>query len=952
MSLTLGDVFVYLRGNSQDLDRSLQNAEARSRSVAGNIAGFFQTTFGNIAANIVTGALTKVVNAIGSVKDAMIGGNTAFEQYQTQFQVLLGNADLAQQRMQELAEFGQRTPFELPELVQADRILQSFGLHAPDVVEHFKQMGIDLRTITGDMAAGTGASFQEIAKYLGRFSAGGVGEALERFAELGVVTRSELAAMGVEFAKSGELVSPLNEAFDILLQVVQQKFGGMMEAQSQTFGGMLSNLQDWIGNAARTLGEPIFDRLKEGLQGFLELVQPGSPVDSAIKEFAGTIRLALDVAGTLLGMLTGGGFSSAIEGWAAGLVEKLQQVNAFLRQLKDEMLGLTAGDILGELGPGLAALDEQMNKSLADLSNRHNQTITGLQQQLTNAGEKLGQDLAAINEKYADKIEDLNERIIETGLNFAERITDLAEQHAKRRSKIEEQIAKAIEDREEKLTDLKKEHQRRRRELAMNLLTAESEEQYLNIQAQIKAEDEKFKEQKDKAKKSGDERLADLREQMAEEDAEYSKQMARLEKQRDKARADLQEQLSEVQAEKAKEVAAAQASYAQQVKLLNDKIAAENAAYAQQQEEIRAMYAQRMAEFQADIEARAAAIGQGPAAAVAGWVNWLRDGFNELSTSVSNFITQYATPLKGVLLGIGAVILGGGILAGLSALAGLLSGISAPILAIVAAVAVLYTAWTQNWGGIQEKTAAALAFLQPYWEQLKGIFGNFIDLLLPRLQEVWNALTTQWTTVVAPALDRLWASVQKLADKLGISIDKSTVMESILWLVKAALAAVLLAVEGLNPIIDGFSLALATALGIVDGFVKSLGTLKDAWGAIGGVVDGLKTKFGEFGEAAKAAWDLIPPQWKPGSPTPFETGLRGIADALNKMPDLGQVFAPPEIQPGALAGAVSSPTIYLNQTNHLPTAPAGFDSAGLLNQVDQRTEQLILKMLYRFYEQK
>lgn len=940
MSLTLGDVFVYLRGNSQDLDRSLQNAEARSRSVAGNIAGFFQTTFGNIAANIVTGALTKVVNAIGSVKDAMIGGNTAFEQYETQFAVLLGNADLAQARLQELAEFGQRTPFELPELTQADRILQSFGLHAPDVVEHFKQMGIDLRTITGDMAAGTGASFQEIAAYLGRFSAGGVGEALERFAELGVVTRSELAAMGVEFAKSGELVSPLNEAFDILLQVVQQKFGGMMEAQSQTFGGMLSNLQDWIGNAARTLGEPIFDRLKEGLQGFLELVQPGSPVDSAIKEFAGTIRLALDVAGTLLGMLTGGGFSSAIEGWAAGLVEKLQQVNAFLRQLKDEMLGLTAGDILGELGPGLAALDEQMNKSLADLSNRHNQTITGLQQQLTNAGEKLGQDLAAINEKYADKIEDLNERIIETGLNFAERITDLAEQHAKRRSKIEEQIAKAIEDREEKLTDLKKEHQRRRRELAMNLLTAESEEQYLNIQAQIKAEDEKFKEQKDKAKKSGDERLADLREQMAEEDAEYSKQMARLEKQRDKARADLQEQLSEVQAEKAKEVAAAQASYAQQVKLLNDKIAAENAAYAQQQEEIRAMYAQRMAEFQADIEARAAAIGQGPAAQLGAMIRDAVAAFNEFRDSAA---AVWADIQK---------------IAGVFQEQGFWAGIGA------------FTEWvTQK---LNEASVAINTWVNDpaNQEQFRGWGSRAAQTLVDGFVQVLTGgdSAAVLSANFALAFANLWVSIQTLPVNLASQfllgfITTFTSPENIEKL-KTTIATTLreanefwgnTLAEWADKLSEWWGNKLAEWAGIITNF---------DWSSVGanivaGIKSGLETAWGELtgwlSEKAASLPDWVNNPLGANSPAtkliPTGTSIvQGVQVGAEKEMDnlrrsLGQAMQsliPAQPAAGALAGVVGGPTyITAAPTFNLPAAPAGFDRQGMMSDIYQMMLQLL-----------
>lgn len=941
--LTLGDLVVFLKGDRSHLDRTLDSAEAKSRSVAGSIGGFFKNAFSFATGELITRSLNGIVNAIGSVKDAMIGGNTAFEQYQTQFQVLLGNADLAQARMQELAEFGQRTPFELPELVQADRILQSFGLHAPDVVEHFRQMGIDLRTITGDMAAGTGASFQEIAKYLGRFSAGGVGEALERFAELGIVTRSELAAMGVEFAKSGELVSPLNEAFDILLQVVQQKFGGMMEAQSQTFGGMLSNLQDWIGNAARTLGEPIFDRLKEGLQGFLELVQPGSPVDSAIKEFANTIRLALAVAGTLLGMLTGGGLGSAIEGWATALTEKLQQVNDFLRQLKDEMLGLTAGDILGELGPGLENLNQQMNKSLSDLSTRHNQVVSGLQQQLANAGEKLGQDLAAINEKYADKIEDLNERIADTAENFQERLSDLTEQHGKQREKLEKQIAKTIADREEKLTDLKKEHARRRRELTMNLLTAESEEQYLSIQAQIKAEDEKYNEQKGKAKKAGDEQISELKTRLDEENAEYEKQASRLRKQRDEALAGLNEQLAEVQAEKAKEVAATQASYDQQVKLLNDKIAAENAAYAQQQEEIRAMYAQRMADFQADIEARAAAIGQGPAAQLGAMIRDAVAAFNEFRDS--------AAAVWAEIQKIVGVFQEQGFWAGVGAF-------TEWVTQKLSEASVAINTWVndpanqeqfRNWG-----SRAAQTLVDGFVQVLTG--GDSAAILSANF---------------ALAFANLWVSIQTIPINLASQfllgfITTFTSPENVEKL-KTTIATTLreanefwgnTLAEWADGLSEWWGNKLAEWAGIITNF---------DWSSVGanivaGIKSGLETAWGELtawlAEKAAQLPDWVNNPLGANSPATklMPTGksfVQGIQVGAEKEMDslrqsLGQAMQsliPAQPAAGSLAGAVGGPTyITAAPTFNLPAAPAGFDRAGLMNDIHQKILELLAQL--------
>jgi hypothetical protein len=199
----------------------------------------------------------------------MIGGNREFETYTTQFGVLLGSTEKAQERLKQLADFGASTPFELPEVVRADKVLTGFGLTAEDVAVKFGFNASQIRTIAGDVAAGAGTSFEEMAGYLGKFSSGATGEAISRFQELGIVTREQLAGMGLEFSKSGELLSPLPESMNVLLGVMQKKYGGMMDAQSKTFDGMISNLQDYVKGTLREVGQPIFEVLKDKLEVLL-----------------------------------------------------------------------------------------------------------------------------------------------------------------------------------------------------------------------------------------------------------------------------------------------------------------------------------------------------------------------------------------------------------------------------------------------------------------------------------------------------------------------------------------------------------------------------------------------------------------------------------------------------------------------------------------------------------
>lgn len=248
---------------------------------------------GEVAANLVASAIQNLGQVIGDVASKMIGSNAQFEQYTTQFQVLLGSTEAAQQRMADLAEFGAKTPFDLPGVVEADRILQGFGLHAADVAEEFGFSGEQIRTIAGDVAAGTGSSFQEMATLIGRFSAGATGEAISRMQELGIATRKQLAEMGLEFSNSGQLLSPLPEAMDVLLTAMQDKYGGLMDAQSSTFEGMMSNMRDWIDNTLRMMGQPIFNVLKEQLGGVLEILG-SEDVQNSLQRVAEAVGLLVE----------------------------------------------------------------------------------------------------------------------------------------------------------------------------------------------------------------------------------------------------------------------------------------------------------------------------------------------------------------------------------------------------------------------------------------------------------------------------------------------------------------------------------------------------------------------------------------------------------------------------------------------------------------------------------
>lgn len=274
----------------QEGGQHLTKFESITKAVGSTVQGIFQGI-----GQRITSAIQSIIESVAGLGKELVTSNSQFETYRTQFKVMLGSVDAAQKRMEELAEFGAKTPFELPGVVEADRILTGFGLETQEAAKKFGYSASQIRTIAGDVASGAGTSFQELSKYLGMFSTGATGLAIARFQELGVVTRDQLTKMGLQFSTAGQLLSPLPQAFNTLLGVLKTKYGGMMAEQSATLDGMLSNLADWRGQAIRILGEPIFDEVKADVTDLLAFLSKPETTN-ALRNFAVGIATGIRAA--------------------------------------------------------------------------------------------------------------------------------------------------------------------------------------------------------------------------------------------------------------------------------------------------------------------------------------------------------------------------------------------------------------------------------------------------------------------------------------------------------------------------------------------------------------------------------------------------------------------------------------------------------------------------------
>lgn len=262
--------------------------------------GFLSSLTGSLGKIGLAGiGFQTLATSIGGFATSLVSGNAEMETYETQLGTLMGSADGAKERLKELADFGARTPFELPEIAAAEKVLLGFGLTGEKVMKLTGQSASQFRETVGDVAAGTGVSFQEIALTMGKFSAGATGEAISRLQEMGVATREQLAGMGVEFSKSGELLSPLPVAMQAITQLAQQKFGGGMDKLSKTFSGQMSTLSDGFNQAKVAIMQPVFEVLRNSLASVNEFIASGSfqkGIQSLAQVIAGLVDRGINLA--------------------------------------------------------------------------------------------------------------------------------------------------------------------------------------------------------------------------------------------------------------------------------------------------------------------------------------------------------------------------------------------------------------------------------------------------------------------------------------------------------------------------------------------------------------------------------------------------------------------------------------------------------------------------------
>lgn len=278
------------------------------------------------------------------------------ETMETAFIPILGSAKAARERMAELADFAAHTPFQLPGIASASKVLES-------LTDGALSTGDGLRLV-GDTASACNSAIEDMAVTIGRLYSGldsgrPVGEAMQRLQELGAISpdvRAKLESLQAAGKKGAEI---WKVAADELA-----KFSGGMELQAATWNGKISTLADAWALVRAEFGRPINDALKPLLDASTAQIERLAATARTIGEAIGYgLRYTMEAfqQGEFSGLVANSlklGFAEGINSFWAGTQGWLSMLGAGL--VEAVKTGMMVFDIMSNVsfwsGVGVALL--------------------------------------------------------------------------------------------------------------------------------------------------------------------------------------------------------------------------------------------------------------------------------------------------------------------------------------------------------------------------------------------------------------------------------------------------------------------------------------------------------------------------------------------------------------------------------------------------------------------
>lgn len=328
---------------------------------AGN--GFLAGMAGGAAVGLALNAFSRVSAKLKEMVDDAWTFNARMETLNQSFEQMLGTATAARRVTASLADYANKTPFELGAVSKvATMLLSTKKIAEGQLIPTIKKIGD-----TASASADGFASFPRVARGLSQMLTKGriTAEEMLQLSEAGVPAWNHLAdAMGKSQAEVQKLSSEGKLGADAVLKLIDQMgkaYEGLAAKQSKTWDGLVSTLRDNVTQATAKIVKPIFDLSKIKLGNLVDFFASkdasewidrlqagaatvtkvfGALVNSDLVKVAASIGgIAVAVGGTIkaVGLLStvssaifGGPFLVAVGAVTAGIFALKKQIELVL----------------------------------------------------------------------------------------------------------------------------------------------------------------------------------------------------------------------------------------------------------------------------------------------------------------------------------------------------------------------------------------------------------------------------------------------------------------------------------------------------------------------------------------------------------------------------------------------------------------------------------------------
>ncbi len=278
------------------------------------------------AGQLIADFAKKAASSLQSVVKSGLDYNRSMESYLTNFKVMLGDEQLAAEKLEEIRRMAASTPFSLSDLTEGTQTLLQFGIAADDTTGVLKQLG--------DISLGNADKLQTLVRAYGKMSSAQkvtlenvnmmIDAGFNPLNQICDATGESMSALYKRISDGKVSFSELEAAVAAATSEGGQFYNGMLEA-SQTFNGRLSTLTD---NTKALLGA-LSDSFYSSLSGLLPMANDAVlALTDAFTE--GGIPAMMDTAAELL------------DSFADGLIQKIPDSISAVSDLLTELLNYLA----------------------------------------------------------------------------------------------------------------------------------------------------------------------------------------------------------------------------------------------------------------------------------------------------------------------------------------------------------------------------------------------------------------------------------------------------------------------------------------------------------------------------------------------------------------------------------------------------------------------------------